>query len=404
MNILHVNTYTSGGAGLASVRLHEALLQQGVDSHYLSLQGTSDKSKEMYSFAANSGIFFKIQNFTYRAIHQLRLLPYGRPYIDSLHTPYDITEHPLYPYADIIHLHWVTKFLDWHSFFMKNKKPIVWTMHDMAPFSGGFHCMNDVHINNATHLIARQEQTKMTLLHNQYITPVGPSQWQVDNASHSKSMSQFKGIQIPNCLPSLHFQNIGLQYKNELRLKYKFNKEDKILFFVGDQLGLERKGFKYLYEALRMIQQPMTLMVVGHGFDNSFFEGLNHHNICNMGPVYESYKIAELYQISDAVVSPSIEDNLPNIMLESFACGIPFIGFPIGGIKEYVVTGYNGHLCSSISSHDLAGGINDILFNSSDIDYSANCVSTYSRNFTPEIVAQQYIRLYHQILSSKNAV
>jgi glycosyltransferase involved in cell wall biosynthesis len=399
MNILHVNTYTSGGAGIASVRLHEALLGAGIDSHYLSLSGINDEQKKMYAYASKQDKSFRVKNFIYRALHQVRLLPYGRPYIDSLDTPYDITTHPLYKDADVIHLHWVTKFLDWNSFFKTNKKPIVWTLHDMAPYSGGNHCINDKNINKAFKLLSRQEDIKKRLLQHQNIRPVGPSQWQADNASVSKTMSQFESIHIPNCLNNLHFQHIDFQYKNDIKLKYKFNADDKILFFVGDQLGLERKGFKYLHQALVNIESPLTLMVVGHGFEEQYFKGLSRHTIRNMGPIYEEYKLAELYQIADAVISPSIEDNLPNIMLESFACGTPFIGFPIGGIKEYVISNYNGHLCKQIDAHSLSEGIKEILFTDNSIDYAKNCLNTYQSYFSPKVVSDKYINLYHQILA-----
>lgn len=400
MNILHVNTYTSGGAGIASVRLHEALLEAGIDSHYLSLSGNIDEQKRMYAYASKEDKSFWVKNFLYRAQHQIRLLPYGRPYIDSLDTPYDIIAHPLYKDADVIHLHWVTKFLDWNSFFTINKKPIVWTLHDMAPYSGGNHCINDKNINKAFKLLSRQEDIKTRLLQHQNIRPVGPSQWQTDNASQSKAMSNFESVHIPNCLTNFNFQHIGIHYKNEIKLKNKFNIDDKILFFVGDQLGLERKGFKYLYKALHNIESPLTLMVVGHGFEDKYFKGLSQHTIRNMGPIYEEYKLAELYQIADAIISPSIEDNLPNIMLESFACGTPFIGFPIGGIKEYVISNYNGHLCKQIDAHELAEGIKEILFAEKRINYAENCLSTYQNNFTPEVVTNKYISLYHKILAN----
>ncbi len=274
-------------------------------------------------------------------------------------------------------------------------------MHDMAPFSGGNHCINDNNIHKAHKLLARQEEFKTLLLLHQHITPVGPSQWQADNAAASTSMSRFASTHIPNCLPNFHYQKIDLQYINELKLKYRFDIHEKILFFVGDQLGLERKGFKYLYRALQSISTPLTLMVVGHGFEEKYFKGLPQHSIRNMGPIYEEYKLAELYQISDAVISPSIEDNLPNIMLESFACGTPFIGFPIGGIKEYVVTNYNGHLCSQIDAQELAIGITQVLFADKTTNYSENCLATYRKYFTPDVVAGQYKRLYEKILNNR---
>jgi glycosyltransferase involved in cell wall biosynthesis len=397
MNILHINTYTSGGAGIASTRLHKALLAENIESKYLCLIGDEEVKNSIYRFYDKDQNFvFKLKNFVFRAAHQIRLLPYGRPYIDGLKTPYDITQHPLYKDADIIHLHWVSKFLDWTTFFKNNKKPIVWTLHDMAPFTGGYHCVSDVNVDKAKQLIKNQELKKIELLENQKIYVVGPSQWQSDNAKNSLVMADFKHFNIPNCINDANFRPIDKATKKIIRRRFEITEEEKVLFFVGDQLGLERKGFKYLNQALSILSQKITLLVVGNGFDAKFFEGLQHR-IIDIGAVYSSEKLAELYQISDAVISPSIEDNLPNIMLESWACGIPFIGFPIGGIKEYVKTNINGYLCATISAEDLALGIKTVINKTYGIDYENNILNYFNENFNTKNIAQDYIELYKLI-------
>ena len=173
MKILHINTATTGGAATAAIRIHEGMVNQGLNSHFLSLSHSDkfipnhhiyngpikkikpdypvlsfknwlkEKLSRTYSTALDA--FNKKQNenkkFTtpkvVNSFNTFSLFSYPE-------TLYDITKLQIYKEADIIHLHWVAEFLDYPSFFKNNKKPIVWTMHDMNPIMGGFHYRNDL--------------------------------------------------------------------------------------------------------------------------------------------------------------------------------------------------------------------------------------------------------------------
>ena len=71
---------------------------------------------------------------------------------------YDITENEWYKDADVINLHWVADFLDYKSFFEKNIKPVIWTLHDMNPFTGGEHYVETIiDVNNYGKPILREK-------------------------------------------------------------------------------------------------------------------------------------------------------------------------------------------------------------------------------------------------------
>jgi hypothetical protein len=165
MKILLVNTYDNGGAANACIRLHQGLLNQGVASKLLLLHKTKDIEKS-YLFKKNpetnnrsrSYYFKRIQhkiakkwNFTFlkprlskeEVFFKKRAA--GLELFSSPYSKYDITNSPLYQEADIINLHWVAGFLDYESFFKKNKKPVIWTLHDMHPFTGGEHYVEMIH-------------------------------------------------------------------------------------------------------------------------------------------------------------------------------------------------------------------------------------------------------------------
>ena len=77
----------------------------------------------------------------------------------------------------------------------------------------------------------------------------------------------------------------------------------------------------------------------------------------SFGQVDSDRELAEIYAASDFYVLPSLEDNLPNTMLEAMACGIPLVAFRTGGIPDVVRDGENGLLVSAGDDAALAAAI-----------------------------------------------
>jgi glycosyltransferase involved in cell wall biosynthesis len=67
--------------------------------------------------------------------------------------------------------------------------------------------------------------------------------------------------------------------------------------------------------------------------------------------------MAKLYSAADITVLPYVEDNLPNVCLESIACGTPVVAFDIGGIPDVIIPGKNGQLARAFDVWDLANKV-----------------------------------------------
>ena len=139
MRVLHITAYITGGAGIAVKRLHEALLEKGIDSKILCLFALQENlTPEIYQI-------HQTRSFASRVLSKLKLDKNSRltkglqgdyeaftfPY-----SPYKVHLHPLVSQADIIHLHWIADFVDIPSFLSVVKKPMVWTAHDLNPILG----------------------------------------------------------------------------------------------------------------------------------------------------------------------------------------------------------------------------------------------------------------------------
>ena len=130
-------------------------------------------------------------------------------------------------------------------------------------------------------------------------------------------------------------------------------------------------------------------MVIGKGT----IPVIEHIKIISLGEISSTVVMAGCYAMADAFVLPSLEDNLPNVMLEAFACGIPLIGFSIGGIAEHTKIDFTGVLANEISSLSLAKAI--ITFYKTKENYNSEVIVQYAKDhFNKRKQAKAYIEIY----------
>ena len=138
-------------------------------------------------------------------------------------------------------------------------------------------------------------------------------------------------------------------------------KEKRLILFgaLGGATD-ERKGYRFLAEAVKKLAQAgwgerVELVTFGSGSpgkSSEFGIPTNH-----LGRLYDEISLAMCYAAADLFVSPSIEDNLPNTVLESLACGVPVVAFDIGGMPDMIEHKIDGYLARPQSAEDLANGI-----------------------------------------------
>ncbi|MDH5382534.1 MAG: glycosyltransferase, partial [Cyclobacteriaceae bacterium] len=165
MKIIHLTTSTSGGAGIATVRLHHALLECGVNSSILCLKSTWPFPRNVIQYTESNPLVKRLWYRLKRLIFKNSVQVYGSKaamlssQMEIFTLPYSNfkpEKHPSIISADIIHLHWVAGFIDYLSFFRSINKPVVWTFHDMNPFLGGVHYTGD--LLNQTPELAKLEK------------------------------------------------------------------------------------------------------------------------------------------------------------------------------------------------------------------------------------------------------
>ncbi|MDQ3047792.1 MAG: glycosyltransferase [Bacteroidota bacterium] len=412
MKILHISTSDNGGAANSCIRLHLSLLEAGIDSTLLTIskKKTGIQQHFTYNKQRKPGIFMRLK---YRLGFdkppylkyelQLENKVKGYEFFSFTGTDFDLSECDLVKAADIINLHWVAGFLDYRTFFNKVKKPIVWTLHDMNAFSGGCHYSDgcNKYLNNCDVCPQLLGTIDPTYSHTQWeikkasyekadITIVAPSKWLSECASVSSLLNGRPVNLIPYSLDLDAFKPMS---REQARRDLGLPPDRKILLFVSTSIDNKRKGLQVLLDSLTFLANRNDYLVCSVGQSDI----LNSPGYFSLGEIRDEKKMMKAYNSADVFVLPANEDNLPNVVLESLACGVPVIGFNIGGMPDMITNGLNGLLCQKISPSQLAETIHQ--FFSEKEKYSSELIRKDAvEKFNNTLQAERYISIYRNLI------
>ena len=420
MKVVILSTFERiGGAAIAANRLMHALRITGIDAKMIVRDKQSEDSQVI---AVNSSFISKIVSRIYFFVERLFILFYKRFRREDLfkisiaNTGSNIDTMALVKTADIIHLHWINQgFLSLYDIaeLVKLGKPIVWTLHDMWPCTGICHHARDCEnykeqCGNCFFLDSRKENDlsrkiflkKKRLYEEHDFTFIACSEWLASRAQKSGLLVGKKIKTIPNPISSDFFYPLG---ENNSRELLGLPSDKYLLLFGALNVTDKRKGIDYLIQALGCLQKDdpdlyknVGLVVFGKVKDE--IKQLFSVPIYSMGYLTDNEKLVTLYNSVDLFVTSSLEENLPNTIMEAMACGIPCVGFRIGGIPEMIEHKKNGYVAEYMSAEDLAEGIKWVLNNQDKSMLKYNCMEKVKREYASTIVAEKYISVYQSLL------
>ncbi|MCR5820349.1 MAG: glycosyltransferase [Bacteroidaceae bacterium] len=405
MRILLVSTSeTVGGAAIAASRLADALNRYGVEAKMLVRDRKSSKSTTIeVSLPRWLPSFIRCRcMMVQKALERLTVFLFTGSKswdIDIASHGFSITSTKEFREADVVHLHWINQgmlSLDEIGRILDSGKTVVWTLHDLWPVMAIHH-----HGDIGGEVALTKEKSALGLLASKvwnrkqevykrgHITFVGCSRWIADEARRSPLTERHDVVSIPNTFPA----GIFLKTNHISCAELKLPENKPIVLFCARNATDERKGIGYLLEACRRLKdEDFLLAVVGASMPAIY--DLPQPAI-HLGYVNDVSKMAAVYAASSVFVTPSLEENLPNTIMESMACGTPCVGFRVGGIPEMIDHKRNGYVAAYRDSADLAEGIRWVLRNRIKASDAARhkAVSEWGE----ESVALRFISLYQKV-------
>ena len=406
------NSDGRGGGYAAAYRLHIGLQKIDVDSTML----VGNKTRDDFTVLGPNS---KLDKGWAKIVSTLDSLPL-KAYSDrqkgvfSLQwSPDKVASQVAQINPDVINLHWINGGYLKIETIAKFRKPIVWTLHDMWAFTGGCHyngdCMSytnscgacpQLHSNKEKDLSRWVWQRKAKAWQNLNITIVTPSHWLAKCAASSSLLKDMRIEVIPNGLDTKQYKPIQ---KSVARAILGLP-EDKQLILFGAMSATSdpRKGFNFLQSALQNLSQSgwrerAELVVFGASEPKNHLElGFKSHYL---GRLNDDISLSLVYAAADVFIAPSVQDNLPNTVMESLACGTPCVAFDIGGMPDMIDHQKNGYLAKPFDVEDLARGIAWVLKDEERLrNLGVNGRQKIEQNFTLEIQANNYLSLYSKYL------
>ena len=393
------------------------MIRGGHDSKMLVLYKESDE-KNVIKYELDNSFFKKKLYAIRRKQIQKDILRYPSssrmdPFSDDRSY---ITSNELNGYVknfDIINLHWVAGFIDYRSFFARfaGKKPIVWRLADMNPFTGGCHydwdcekysrgcgqCpqLNSKDQNDLSAQIWRRKNNTFNKLLPEQLHIVTLCNWMSRKVEKCPFFEKFPSTIIHN---GVDLQVFRPKDKNLIREKLGIDNTKIILLFLAENIHVKRKGLKLLLDAISSLnnKNDYALITVGkdQSTDYSMVDEHYHFAITN-----EKSKLANIFNAADLFIIPSLQENFPNAVIESLACGTPVVGFNVGGIPEIIENGKNGFLVKEINAKALYDCINNIFENTDRLNrMRLYAVEKAIKNYDLIKQTSKYIELFNNLI------
>jgi len=336
--------------------------------------------------------------------------------------------------AEIIHLHWINNEMISIKEIAKIKKPIIWTLHDCWPLLGAEHhsdaneyfrsnvesgtldveCTSHIshstfHIPDPTSHISRPTTHAVFRAVNKYIfrmkqrawkrlpvSFIAPSNWMAEQVRQSKLFADAPVKVIPNCLDLEVFQPLE---PSECRQRFGLPQDKQLILFGAFDPMDPNKGMDLMEQALLAMTEDVRAgmgVVVFGCKGNRKIAGLETHW---MGAVSSEETMTELYNTADVVCVPSRKETLPTVIAEALACGVPCVGFNIGGLPDMIGHKVNGWLAEPYDTEELAKGITWILTEDKCPATGCYALSQMARAkaegmFSSDAIAHRCVHLY----------
>jgi len=427
MIVYHFSTLLEGGAASAARRLHDSLKNYGVVSRYYHspwIRSNADDSYLKFKYSTSPpGIYRKVldrfngeyrfrKRFKSHLDHFLLNKPPGYEAFSYSRLPVKTPAKFNRGKPDVLHLHWIAQLFDYPSFFAScdNDLPIVWTLHDMNPLTGGCHyacdcrnfleeCGNCPQLNDhrsPSDLSHENWKTKWSAIKDKTIHVVADSYWLERQARESSLFSQAKSFR------TIHYGiDTGLVHSRNqtiCRAALQIPEDAFVLCYGASDVENPRKGLQELLLALTHLQNLRIVVLVFGAGGPLATNHLPNTDFRWLGQIGSPEILSILYSASDVFVIPSLHEAFGQTALEAMACGCAVVGYSTGGVPDLVRPGITGLLADTGNSLQLAEKLQWMMEHAEERNQMGSEGRRIAeQEFSTDLQARKYLDLYKSV-------
>jgi glycosyltransferase involved in cell wall biosynthesis len=386
VKVLHIS-YSDlfGGAARSAFNIHNSLVSVGINSKMIVIKKQSNDKKIIEATNKINKLILKIKNYLLMIVS--RFFYDGKSSFNFFSNKFLIKRINSFN-ADYVLFHWIhAEMLSIEDLVKINAKKIF-VLHDMWWLGSHEHYFNEKNniINLNKNLWSRifnlSEHTLSRKKKIEFKNVVAPSEWLLKLAK-KKCLKKNNFIKINYALNHKKFKPI-----KKLNLN---NKNIKLLFVGFGKVDSDRKGIDLLIKVLDKINNKnLELLIIGE-IDPILFSKLNI-KVKFLKKISSDKKLNEIYNLSDILIFPSRQDNLPNVVLEAMSTGLPVIAFDIGGMKDLIKNNYNGYLCNPFNIKDFSKKLDNLILRKNlRKKFSLNSIKLSKKKFNYNLIGKKYL-------------
>lgn len=398
MLVDHVTFSKTGGAGEVASILATTQNGLGVDTRIFSLISGDLKSEP----------FTRPLITVAAALDEYLVSNHSSPTILSL---YRSRLSQLNPKAlrsgSVVHLHWLPGVLAHEQVkkLLAEGRKVVWTLHDMAPFTGVCHhshgcsgfqgdCSKCPQVRNGFKKAVEVNLTKKMFDHTEKnLVLVAPTPWMAKQARASSIFKNQRIEVIENPVRPAFFELASIRTSHEATYtSFQEAGRDLRLTAVASDLTNPAKGIADLVDIVKRIRSKnprIHLRLVGR-------RGNSFHNpalgISWLGKANVS-EIVEIARKTDLLISASTAESAGLIVREFGALSVPTLALGSGGIGDLIENEVSGILVRTMG--ELSSAISSVMDGAMSLSKMRVHAASLARANEPSVVAKEYLALYN---------
>lgn len=406
--IISKSDHLGGGASRIATELADLLLQSNYSvSHWIARSKCQINHcvHQLYGENVLLRNAIGLGHFMLRKLGMPELLPIER---------LNLGIHSLLNF-DLIHVHDITSAVSVDTLaWLAAHKPLVWTLHDCSPFTGGCiypmqcnkfidACGNCPHhgewpLNGVFDFTRILHSQKKSFALNSNFTALAPSEWVAGMARSSRFFP--KPEVVSNGIDLTTFRPLQKKYAKE---RLGLDPTRIVIVICSSNLADKRKGLQHALDVLHWSKELNPLILAIGIAQPEIKRALEGFEVEFTGFLQSRQELAGCYSAGDALFFFTHADNQPLTVMEAMACGTPIIGFDVGGMPELVSHLENGYLVKMENFYGLKNNICEIISDRRTLhQWSVNAVRKANKSFGYDKFLEAHIKIYSRILKSSN--